>query len=84
MIALLATGTDMLHLGIGRGYLPYLLYKILTGDYYHLVHQWRAMKGTDAMLEHGASVNLQKLLGTVGTKTTAASSCQKYGYVHDL
>jgi hypothetical protein len=76
MVALLAARADVLHLGIGRDYLPYLLYKILTGDYYHLVHQWRAMKGTDAMLEHGASVNLQKLLGTVGTKATTASSCQ--------
>jgi hypothetical protein len=38
------------------------------------------MKGTDTVLEHGAPVNIQKLLGTVGTKAAAASSCQKYGY----
>jgi hypothetical protein len=82
MIAFLATGANVLHLGVGRGYLPYLVYKILTGDYYHLVHQGRAMKGTDTVLEHGAPVNLQKLLGTVGTKAATATTCQKYSYVH--
>ena len=82
VVALLATRADVLHLGIGRGHLTYLFYKILTGDDYNLVHQRRAVECPDAVFKHRTPVHFQKLLGAVSTETASASSGQQYGYVH--